>query len=201
MRIILAALGLALFTPVWAAAQEEPAAGPDFRQTRWGLSPDEVAAAEVKARPAICAWGSVPVISNLCYIAQLNGRDYDLVYLFLDGKLARAAYISRQNYQNKNNHANDYATLKDQLTLRYGPPKRDETTWSQNLYQDSPENLGLAYSMGHVASYADWETERSHIRLEITGENLRVEVAAYYYAKETYEDLTDMLKRQTLDDL
>ena len=201
MRIILAALLLTIIPPALAAGQEGATAPPDFRQVRWGMSPEEVKAAETRARPAGCQGGDNPSIAVLCYIAPLNGIDYDLFYTFMDGKLARAVYYSRQEYQNKNNYVNDYETLKGELTQRYGPPKNDETTWSGTLYQDSPEHLGLAYSSGDVLSYASWETERSYFSVEISGENYKVDLAIYYYAKAAYHELMTRLRGRTLDDL
>jgi len=204
----------AAVTPLPQDQNEEPGSGPavapsaqdqygkpDFRQVRWGMTPEEVEKAETRAKRLFAAGDERSPFSSLSYEARIAGKAFSLEYLFLNGKLNGAVLAGLGNYVNKNNYVADYETLKKMLTERYGAPAEDETTWSQTFYKDVPEYLGIAYSVGDVRSKTLWRTEKTAVQLEIFGELYRLQVVLTYSSAENLDESMKASKEDSLIDL
>lgn len=154
---------------------EDP--GPfDFRHVRWGMSPTEV-----KERESATFVGEKN--GTLLYTDSINGQKISLVFLFVDGKLWRGAYILSEEFSNKNRYVDVYFAWVDSLKKKYGKPKSENTVWSKNLYKNDSSNRGMAYAVGDVESQAEWEIGDTSIFTKIDGNNFKISVGVYYSSK------------------
>ena len=65
-----------------------------FRNARWGMTKEEVTASEIKMDP-------VEINENtIMYKTQILGKNVELIYLFSQNQLAKAAYKLDDNYLN-----------------------------------------------------------------------------------------------------
>jgi hypothetical protein len=171
----------------WSVVLAQP--GPEFRsteghgETRWGMTKADVLAVVPDAkevRGALTADGTVA------------GKSATTLYLFADDRLTLAGVFFNLKYVNRNNYINDYRELQSLLSKKYGPPRKDETLWSQDLYRKTPQEWGMAIAAGHLVLVSVWETEKTKIELGCTGENFKITLRIRYASKE----LESLQKRQ-----
>jgi len=129
-----------------------------FRNSKWGMTQEEVTALEVKMDP-------VEVNKNtIRYKTQILGKNVELIYLFSQDKLAGAAYKLDDNYLNSNHFLNTYQQFTAALTQKYGPPGEEKINWLNDQFKNVNQKRGLALSLGHTEYFASWETASSIIR-------------------------------------
>ena len=162
-----------LLTPIGSGWGEDYS----FRNARWGMTKEEVTASEIKMDP-------VEINENtIRYKTQILGKNVELIYLFLQNQLAKAAYKLDDNYLNSSHFLNTYRKFKSALTQKYGPPAKDSTRWLNDTFRNVSHKKGLALSLGHTEYYASWETAVSTISLRLAGENYSVLCLIEYWSK------------------
>ena len=166
----------------------------DFRKTNWGMSKEEVRAAEAK-KPDFEA------NTILGYKVKVNGKDFRCVYSFLEDKLYNSGYFFTGEHTNKNLYIDDYKELKEILTKKYGKPKMDiPGLWKNDLYKDDKSHWGMAISVGHLAYGASWETSTTKISLMLSGDNYKIELVLSYTSKELEEWVKQIKEKETSKD-
>lgn len=101
----------------------------DFRKTSWGMAKEEVKVTE-NIKP------DLEEDNRLVYSVEIDGRDYDCIYLFLENKLYRSWYTLKDKYINKDSYIDEYKRLKELLTKNFGKPKKEgdiSNIYSSNL--------------------------------------------------------------------
>lgn len=166
---------------------------PDFRKSHWGDSYGEVVESE---QLDIFTEADRSGIKILAYKTDVGGLNATMVYLFAADKLYTAKYIFIEKHTNKNDYINNYNTIKQILTNKYGTPAEDETLWRNNLFKDEPEQYGTALSIGHLVYYSSWNLEKTEISLFINGDNFEVSHTLEYASKE-FVDLSDKAKKNS----
>jgi hypothetical protein len=163
-----------LLTPIGSGRGEDYS----FRNARWGMAKEEVTASEIKMDP-------VEINENkIRYKTQLLGKNVELIYLFSQNRLAKAAYKLDDNYLNSGHFLNTYRRFKAALTQKYGPPTKDSTHWLNDTFRNVSHKKGLALSLGHTEYYASWETAVSKISIRLEEENYAVLCLIEYWSKE-----------------
>ena len=148
-----------------------------FRNSKWGMSKEEVTALEVKMDP-------VEVNKNtIKYKTQILGKNVELIYLFSQNKLAAAAYILEDNYLNSKHFLNTYRQFTSALTQKYGPPEEEKINWLNDRFRNENQKRGLALSLGHMEYFASWETASSIIRSSLKEKNHDVLCLIEYQGK------------------
>jgi hypothetical protein len=158
-----------------------------YGETRWGMPKREVLAVVPGLKDAK---------TGLAMEGQVVGKSAIIVYVFAEDRLTIAGINFTEKYVNKNNYLVDYRELQGLLAKKYGPPKQEQTLWSQTLYRDRPDEWGMALSAGHVVMHTTWETEKTDIELSCRGEKFDITVQIRYASKE----LKDLQKRQSEKD-
>jgi len=149
-----------------------------FRNARWGMTKEAVTASEIKMDP-------VEINENtIRYKTKILGKNVELIYLFSQNQLAKAAYKLDDNYLNSGHFLNTYRKFKTALTQKYGPPKEDSTHWLNDTFRNVSHKKGLALSLGHTEYFASWETEISQISIRLEAENYYVLCLIEYWSKE-----------------
>lgn len=159
-----------------------------FRNTKWGMSIDEVKQSEKL---------KVAQEDNelLGYKTRVIDKDVLLAYIFVNTKLVRAKYVLAERHTNSNDYLIDYNDFNSILTKKYGEPEEDKTIWRNDLYQDDPSEYGTAVSVGHLLKYAKWQTLSTSITSILTGENFNVTVGVEFQSKK-YGELENKSKEQ-----
>ena len=149
-----------------------------FRNTRWGMTADEVIAAEPKLDP-------VEKSENMIkYKTRVLGKNVELVYLFSQNQLAGSSYRLDENYLNSEHFIASYRNFKAALTRKYGPAKVDRTNWQNDAFRYSNNRKGLALSLGHVEYLSSWETPSTTISCSLREENYYILSSVVYRSKE-----------------
>lgn len=175
-RILVCILLVALF----AAGYVLGADAPDFRNVRWGMTMEEVMAAETEV--ALIVVTGEPALAGNCTVA---GRKARLYYQFSGSQLSEAFYAFEDTHTNSNLYIDDFTDMKELLTLKYGPPALDTAIWKHNLYRNRPDDWGLALISGDVKFRAEWETARTRVSLLLTGDNYKAFHFLTYLGKVT----------------
>lgn len=145
----------------------------DFRKARWGMS-------KIKAKKSETAKLYSEEKDIIIYQSKVAGLDCMIGYVFADDKLVRGRYVFILQHTNKNDFIDDYKSIKETISEKYGTPKQDETVWKNLLYADDIEKYGFAVSMGHLYYYAAWETPTTEIDLELSGDNFEIKLLVEY---------------------
>ena len=123
----------------------------DFRKTSWGMAKEEVKVME-NIKP------DLEEDNRLVYSVEIDGRDYDGIYLFLENKLYRSWYTLKDKYINKDSYIDEYKRLKELLTKNFGKPKKEGDI--SNIYS---------------SNLTTWETSTTRIDLMILNDLLIIE--------------------------
>jgi hypothetical protein len=170
-RIVLLALsGLSVLN--CAEKRKEP----DFRETNWGISSDQVKMIETEKL----------VMDNgkmLSFEGTVGGLPCQIVYVFVKDQLVRGHYYFSIEHKNDNPYFSDYEKLKETLTAKYGSTRLDDAKWKNETYRGDSEKVGLAIRSGDLSLAAEWETPTSEIWLFLAGENSRIKLSMKYVSK------------------
>ena len=147
-------------------------AEPTFRKTTWGMSQEQVTAAEGD--------NFTSYEGSIGYERSILGLDCYLFYYFTQEKLTTAAFAITEEHFNKNMYFDDLNKLKTGLTKKYGEPTKDDWTWLNSLYADDQEQFGLAVSVGHLTYHGSWSTPETNILLVLKGDNFEVSLHVMY---------------------
>src|SRR5271169_3009006 len=144
-----------------------------FRQTKWGMSKNEVKNSEKLKLIS----GSA---NSLFYRGIVNGMVTLVVYKFSKDKLSSGTYIFEEEHSNKNDYIDYYDKAKSPLIRIYGKPKDDRTDWKNDVFRQSPQNWGTAISAGYLEYLTFWETDKTKILLSLSGENYEMKFFLSY---------------------
>ena len=165
----------------------------DFRNTRWGMSLDEVKNSEENQ----------PTNNKndlLVYINEIAGLSCKIVYIFADNKLTRAKYVFTNEHSNKNDFIVDYNEMKELLSKKYGVPY-DKELWKNDLYKDDYGQWGFAISLGHLMYYSEWATPNTSIKLVLNGENYNIDFQLEYSSSNLIKVEKEIGEKKILDKL
>jgi hypothetical protein len=172
VRIRLAVTVLFCLVPVFVSAQAEKPT--DFRKTSWGMTREQVKGVESSKLVKEDEHG-------LFYSSELSGFGEVMIgYIFAEGKLVRASYVSEVRHTNSNSFIDDFNQLKSTLTEKYGKPESDDVVWLDDLYKDDPDNWGMAVSAGHLVYDVVWKTKTTKILEKLKGDNFDVTLIVQY---------------------
>jgi len=155
-------------------------ASTDIRNVRWGMTMAEVTAVETEV--ALTPVAGYPVLAGGTAVA---GRKVNLYYKFADSRLSEAFYVFQDTHTDGNLYIDDFKSMRDLLTLKYGPPAEDEMLWERNLYRDRKDQWGFAVLCGDLMCCAEWDTPRTRVVLSLSGDNFEAFHSLTYKSKVT----------------
>ena len=118
-------------------------AGIDFRQSTWGMSPDEVKLNET----------GTPLSENnniLLYKTDFIDMPVQAGYVFKKGALVQGAYLFEEQFDNPDDYVAAYEKIKIDLIKKYGAPSLDEVKWVNDENRDIDEATGKNVCEGEV---------------------------------------------------
>lgn len=166
------------WTPVDAVAKPKTgtpeASASGFRGVSWG-SPSEMAIAR-EGRKAD------QTVENALIWAGVSLADlsWTAAYIFVDNQLARGKYLLETEYHNENRYLLEFQRLLDLLEQKYGQPTEKQDVWLGDLYQDTPDEWGMAVSTGDLTRLARWTLASSEVYLGLSGENFETKLVIEY---------------------
>ena len=165
----------------------------DFRLTRWGMTQNDVIAAEEKMDPVERSE------SIITYKTQVLNRNVLLQYLFVQDKLVGAKYKLDDNYLNSNHFMRAYDQFKQKVTEKYGPPSKNATKWLNATYKNNRQKRGLALSLGHIKYVTKWKIQNTTIECRLLEQNLYVICLLEYWSVEHSHLLKESEKEIKID--
>ena len=161
----------------------------EFRKTRWGMTMDEVKSSE-DISP------SKEKDDHILYNEEFNSIPSTMGYVFVDGKLVKAAYLFEERYQNPDDHIVTYERIKGLLINDYGPPVLDEIKW---IDEEKTDDLGKSVCKGEVLYKSEWIVKNTLIELLLDGANNRCRQGVIFHSKEHYTLEQEKTKSIQLD--
>jgi hypothetical protein len=164
----------------------------NLRYTKWGMTPEEVLAAEKIE----------PVEKNdqmIKYKTQIIGNNVELLYLFAQNKLIGASYKLDENYLNSDRFIQNYDRFKKALTKKYGQPDKDTMHWKKRTFKHNRRKWGLAMSLGHLEYLAFWETPQTTIGCSLKEKQYSVLCSIEYWSVEYSNLWAENEKEEEMD--
>lgn len=148
-----------------------------FRSTTWGMTKAEVA----KSEPNVLTPSQYPNYAFVNNVKVAGTHKANALYGFnTQGQLFQGMYTFLATHTNKNDYIEDYKSIKDILTKKYGKPYSDETTWKNDQYKDDPQNYGRAVSKGHLIYHCGFSAGDTEITLGLDGDNYEISHVLLY---------------------
>jgi hypothetical protein len=165
----------------------------DFRLASWGMTPNDVVAAEEKIDP-------VERTENMItYKTQLLNRNVLLHYLFVQDTLVGAIYKLDDNYLNSDHFIQAYDQFRQKVTEKYGLPSKKTTNWLNTTYRNNRKKWGLALSLGHTEYVTNWKTQNTIIECSLREQNYNVICLLEYWSAEHSHLLEEAKKEIKID--
>jgi hypothetical protein len=166
----------------------------EFRGLQWGSSPDDVKALE----------DSTPIADEsdkIVFKDNINGFDCNVYYSFINNHLYMGASYFTHSHSNKTDYINDYKSLKELLSHKYGEPITDDTIWYDDLFKNDPSDWGMAISIGHLAYSSKWRVDDTDIYLILKGDNYEINMFIRYSNDNLMEKAKEKETNETKDKL
>ena len=164
----------------------------NFRNTRWGMTQEEVIAAETMD----------PVEKDknaITYKTRVLEKDVALRYVFAQNKLIGASYMLDDNYINSEQFIQTYAQFKKELIKKYGQPVKDITQWKNDAFKKDRSKWGMALSLGYLEYFTFWETPVTTVSCGLKEKNYQILCSVEYWSLE-FSNLLDKNKNEDKPD-
>lgn len=154
----------------------------DFRKTSWGMSREQVIAAE----------GKKPLMdpeNRLVYYTNISDFKTFTTYMFIENRLVRTRYTFLPNHNDGSTYITDYLKIKNILLKKYGLPTLDEIIGMNESYRNDTSKLRKAIEKGDVTYVTEWEITRSYIVMSLNGDDDTTIFMLEYFDKK-FQSLT-----------
>lgn len=173
-------LSAVLVIPVFAASDTFK-----FRGLKWGSSIDDVIEAQLQGKAEGVDYGFTDDGHSIVAINEkVGGLDTNISYTFTeDNKFALGMYVLQEEHVNDNMYYEDFCSLEEKLSSKYGDPDKSVDKWNDDLYKDNPDKIGMALGAEHLALYRQWFAEDGAcISLMCYGQNFDIDTYIFYDA-------------------
>ncbi len=143
----------------------------DFRNTRWGMTKEEVLASE-QAEPV------VHTDNQIGYFTQILDKNIYVAFVFEEDRLFSSLYALRDMRDNLEDSFRDFEDLKKILTMKYGEPNAGQgDVWADPSFGneselkeilDEPVQYELALKEGRILHAALWKTQNTWIKVTLS---------------------------------
>lgn len=167
----------------WSALNElmQQMSKTNFREARWGMTKAQIKA--IEKGKSIGEKRSDDGLDFLAYEGKAGSLDCVIGYYFAENQLIEGRYFFTEKHANRILFIDDFRTVQNALTMKYGKPTEDETYWRNDLYKDDPSDWGMAVAVGHLAFETIWDIPETGVRLQLLGDNYKVSHRLGYYSK------------------
>jgi hypothetical protein len=139
----------------------------DFRNTKWGMTKEEVKACEPGRLSKEAHLNEKEVVSYgfdeiIMYVDKTTSINVQIHYSFLNDHLIHAAYFLLEQFEDKTLYITAFDKVREALNNKYGLPITDNKTRLDNKYKT---NRGSALESGDLYLHTSWETRSTKIDL------------------------------------
>jgi hypothetical protein len=177
---------------VYIAASVGQTPNTNFRQASWGMSMGQIIKAEGK-QPVDKQKSNSSGLDIISYKGQAGNLECLYAYYFAEDKLVQGRYIFITDHSNNNLYIEDFNTVKNSLTEKYGKPSADQTIWNNDLYKSDRGEWGMAVSIGHLIFQTKWTLDDTEIILQLRGDNYHITHTVQY--ESTIKEHIELMKR------
>jgi len=137
--------------------------GVNFRNTRWGMSPQQVIFTEGEPSSQKKSNGS----ANLQYRSELMDMECVLMYLFSQNNLIKAKYSFLKKYPLNSQNIEEHISIKKALIEKFGKPKEDNicTEAIQEGNHSSPQSSSA--NSTKLIKTTCWQTSETRVCLNL----------------------------------
>ncbi len=167
-----------------------------FRNTRWGMSKEQVV--RIEGRPDHLE--NSKGLDFFQYPQRVLNMDCLIGYVFAENKLAKAKYSFLGRLGDKNNYIQEFGKIKEILTRIYGKPVNEWSVWHDPQYQNDRSRWEAAVSEGHLEMNSKWRDTETEILLHLSGGNKRLSLVVDYSGLE-YTELARKAQAESLHDI
>ena len=143
----------------------------DFRNTRWGMSKEDILASE--AGESI-----VQTDTQIGYFTEILDKNIYVAFIFDNEHLGSALYALRDMREKLDDAFRDFADFKQILTMKYGEPNAGQgDIWADPSFgdEDTLKSLLLdrskyeeALKQGEILHAAMWKTNKTWIKVALS---------------------------------
>jgi hypothetical protein len=143
----------------------------DFRNTRWGMSKEDVLASE-SGEPV------VQTDTQIGYFTQIVDKNIYMAFVFDNEQLVSALYALRDMRENLDDSFKDFEDFKKILTMKYGESNAGEgDVWADPSRGDEDGLKALlldrskyeeALKQGEILHAAMWKTDKTWIKVALS---------------------------------
>ena len=152
----------------------------DFRQSFWGMNQERV-----KETESSSPTDEKPNI--ITYDGEFQGMPVIVGYLFEEDKLVRAGYLMTEKYDEPDLYLQDFFTLRDYYTNKFGRPSYDTMNWRSDVESNvKAGSYAQSACNGELRYLAGWGTHGSMVRLKLHGSDGKCELGVMYESKHYY---------------
>jgi len=143
----------------------------DFRNTRWGMSKEDILASEA-GEPVAQA------DTQIGYFTKILDKNIYVAFIFAKDQLISALYALRDMREKLDDSFGDFADFKQILTMKYGEPNAGQgDVWANPSFGDEDDLKALlldrpkyaeALKQGQILHAAMWKTEKTWIKVALS---------------------------------
>lgn len=177
LLLITSLLSLILIIPVFAKSETFK-----FRGLEWGASFDKVMEAQVSGKTEGEDYGVVDDGYTLLVVNEkVSGLDTVISYSFTDDfQFSGGIYILQEKHVNDNMYYEDFCSLENKISEKYGEPDISIDKWNDDLYKDEPDKIGMALGAEHLKLIRQWIAgDGATISLLCSGQNFDINTYIY----------------------
>lgn len=165
----------------------------DIRKVKWGMTSEEVRNTESLDELDIDMKGMIPEgfeklsgsVTFLTYLTNVLELDTILVYVFNGDRLVAMMYGFNPSHSSHDLYASDFANVINSLVGKYGRWRSDVDT-STELERRAGLEMGSLLNGTGYRRTVEWQTSRTYIRHQITGDYREVAHVLFYESIENY---------------
>ncbi len=166
----------------------------DIRKVVWGMSEEEVRSTEYLDELKIDIQGMIPEgyerfsgsLSFLIYQTNVLELNTVLIYAFNADKLVAMIYGFNPDHSSHDLYASDFISVNNSLIGKYGQWRSDVDTATE-LERLAKLDMGTLLGRGGYRRTVEWQTSRTFIRHQITGDFRNVAHLLFYESIENYK--------------
>ena len=143
----------------------------DFRNTRWGMSKEDLLASEAGEPVA-------KTDTQIGYFTEILDKNIYVAFIFDDEHLVSALYALRDMRENLEDSFKDFEDFKKILIMKYGEPNAGQgDIWADPSFGDKDTLKALlldrskyeeALKQGQILHAAMWKTDKTWIKVALS---------------------------------
>ena len=186
--IMICVFGTAYGVQVTITSPNKKVETPDYRDSNWGMNWEEVKAAE---GDVVWEAGELYASAN-GYHTTVGGLDCFALFTFDNGGNLWSGTLNFDGiYTNNFFYINDFETLSEALTKKYGKPTQKNEVWTNDYYKNSKADWGTAVALGYLYLMYEWETQNTSITLILGSQSYNIMLGIVYNDRGNIQE-TDM---------